>query len=82
MVIIVIFNILAKAVYIYILFSRTVGVVTYIMLTGHFPFAGDSKQETFLNISQLNLDFPDNLFENVSQEAQDFITQLCVLDPR
>ena len=55
--------------------------MAYITLTGHFPFAGDSKQETFLNISQLNLDFPDSLFENISQEAQDFITELCVLNP-
>lgn len=48
-------------------------MLVYVMLTGHSPFMGDTKQETFLNISQLNYDFPDDLFEAISPEAVDFM---------
>jgi len=46
------------------------------MLTGCVPFAGNSKQETMLNISQVNLDFPDELFASISTDAVDFIRAL------
>ncbi|XP_071957750.1 serine/threonine-protein kinase 17A-like [Antedon mediterranea] len=59
----------------------SVGVLTYVMLTGISPFLGESKQETLLNISQINLEFPEDIFEEISEEAQDFIQRLCVKDP-
>lgn len=55
----------------------SVGVLAYVLLSGFSPFGGDTKQETFLNISQCNLSFPDEDFENISPEAMDFIK--CVL---
>jgi len=51
------------------------------MLTGHSPFAGESRQETLLNISQVNLEFPDELFGSVSESAIDFISRLLVKQP-
>lgn len=51
----------------------SVGVLAYVLLTGCSPFGGDTKQETFLNISQCALTFPDELFEDVSPLAIDFI---------
>ncbi|XP_048414763.2 serine/threonine-protein kinase 17A isoform X2 [Stegostoma tigrinum] len=39
------------------------------------------KQETFLNISQLNLSFTEDDFENISKKAIDFIKTLLVKDP-
>jgi len=51
-------------------------VLAYVMLTGCAPFAGSSKQETMLNIAQVNLDFPDELFASVSSDAADFIRRL------
>jgi len=51
-------------------------VLAYVMLTGCAPFTGNSKQETMLNISQVNLDFPDDLFASVSADAVDFIRRL------
>ncbi|XP_030381427.1 death-associated protein kinase related [Scaptodrosophila lebanonensis] len=51
----------------------SVGVLAYVLLSGFSPFGGDTKQETFLNISQCALTFPDNLFGGVSQAAIDFI---------
>jgi len=56
-------------------------VLVYVMLTGCSPFAAETKQETFLNISQVNLDFPDDLYEDISNEAVDFITCLLVREP-
>ena len=57
-------------------------MLAYVMLTGHSPFAGDSRQETLLNISQVNLDFPEDLFSVVSKSAIDFISRLLVKQPR
>lgn len=59
----------------------SVGVLVYVLLTGHSPFGGDTKQETFLNISQGQVDFPEDLFNNVSTQAIDFITHLLIVDP-
>ena len=54
----------------------------YVLLTGCSPFGGDSKQETFSNITQCRLDFPEELFEEISQEAQDLMIKLMVKEPR
>lgn len=51
------------------------------MLTGCSPFAGDTTQETYLNISQVNLDFPDELFENISKDAMNFMRSVLIKDP-
>ncbi|XP_076465553.1 serine/threonine-protein kinase 17B-like [Babylonia areolata] len=60
----------------------SLGVLAYVMLTACSPFAGDSQQETFCNISQVKLDFPDDLFSHISPHAEDFIRKLLVKDPR
>ncbi|XP_045103265.1 death-associated protein kinase related-like [Portunus trituberculatus] len=59
----------------------SVGVLAYVLLTGHSPFGGNTKQETFLNISQGHVDFPEELFEGVSEPAMDFITRLLIVEP-
>jgi serine/threonine kinase 17 len=59
-----------------------VGVLAYELLSGYSPFAGDNKQETFCNISQCCLSFPDELFDGVSSNAKDFIQATLVKDPR
>jgi len=63
-------------------FSRSLGVTTYVLLTGFSPFGGETDQETFQNISLGEVDFPEELFEDISVQAKDFVAKLLVLDPR
>ncbi|XP_063281476.1 serine/threonine-protein kinase 17A-like [Pelobates fuscus] len=60
----------------------SVGVLTYVMLTGESPFLGDTKQETFLNISQVNIEYSQGVFEGISDQAVDFIKSLLIKNPR
>lgn len=60
----------------------SLGVLVYVMLTACSPFAGDNQQETFCNITQVKVDFPDDLFSHISPMAIDFIKKLLVKDPR
>lgn len=59
----------------------SIGVLTYVMLTGVSPFLGDNKQETFLNISQMSLSYSEEEFDVVSESAIDFIKTLLVKKP-
>lgn len=56
-------------------------MLAYVMLTGISPFLGDDKQETFLNISQMNLSYSEEEFNVVSESAIDFIKTLVVKKP-
>ncbi|XP_037075459.1 death-associated protein kinase related-like [Pollicipes pollicipes] len=59
----------------------SIGVLAYVLLSGHSPFGGDTKQETFCNIAQGQLDFPEELFADTSQAALDFMTALLLVEP-
>ncbi|NXQ15577.1 ST17A kinase, partial [Peucedramus taeniatus] len=59
----------------------SIGVLAYVMLTGISPFLGDDKQETFLNISQMNVSYSGEDFDLVSESAVDFIKTLLVRKP-
>uniref|UniRef100_W5MDZ0 Myosin light chain kinase 3 n=1 Tax=Lepisosteus oculatus TaxID=7918 RepID=W5MDZ0_LEPOC len=58
----------------------SVGVITYMLLSGLSPFLGDNDTETMNNILHGNWDFDAEAFENVSSEAKDFISRLLVLE--
>jgi serine/threonine kinase 17 len=59
----------------------SVGVLAYVLLSGCSPFGSDDKQETFLNITQCSLTFPEELFEDVSDDAIDFMKTTMRLKP-
>uniref|UniRef100_A0A3Q2TSJ4 Serine/threonine-protein kinase 17A n=1 Tax=Fundulus heteroclitus TaxID=8078 RepID=A0A3Q2TSJ4_FUNHE len=54
----------------------SIGVLAYVMLTGISPFLGDDKQETFLNISQLNVSYGAEELRQLDQAALSFIQML------
>uniref|UniRef100_A0A672HAW6 Serine/threonine-protein kinase 17A n=1 Tax=Salarias fasciatus TaxID=181472 RepID=A0A672HAW6_SALFA len=56
----------------------SIGVLAYVMLTGVSPFLGDDKQETFLNISQLNVSYGE---EELDRAAVAFIQTLLRKQP-
>uniref|UniRef100_A0A9J7XSP5 non-specific serine/threonine protein kinase n=1 Tax=Cyprinus carpio carpio TaxID=630221 RepID=A0A9J7XSP5_CYPCA len=60
----------------------SIGVITYILLSGASPFLGDSKQETLANISAVNFEFDEDFFGSTSELAKSFIRQLLVKDTR
>ncbi|TTL57250.1 Serine/threonine-protein kinase 17A [Bagarius yarrelli] len=60
----------------------SIGVLTYVMLTGVSPFLGDENQETYLNISQCDVDYSQDIFHGISSLAVDFIQSLLHLEPR
>ncbi|KAG7334796.1 hypothetical protein KOW79_001392 [Hemibagrus wyckioides] len=60
----------------------SIGVLTYVMLTGESPFLGDEKKETYLNVSKGIVDYSEEVFEGISHLAVDFLKSLLKLDPR
>ncbi|KAJ8271406.1 hypothetical protein COCON_G00102650 [Conger conger] len=56
----------------------SVGVITYMLLSGLSPFLGDNDTETMNNILHSNWDFDAEAFENVSEEAKDFVSRLLI----
>uniref|UniRef100_A0A667HQJ6 Death-associated protein kinase 1 n=1 Tax=Lynx canadensis TaxID=61383 RepID=A0A667HQJ6_LYNCA len=60
----------------------SIGVITYILLSGASPFLGDTKQETLANVSAVNYEFEEEYFSNTSALAKDFIRRLLVKDPK
>lgn len=60
----------------------SLGVLSYVMLSGVSPFLDESPEETCVNICRLDFCFPDEYFCNVSQTARDFMSSVLQQDPR
>ncbi|KAM9294031.1 death-associated protein kinase 2-like [Gastrophryne carolinensis] len=60
----------------------SVGVITYILLSGLSPFQGETDAETLTNVVNGNYEFDDRIFKDTSEMAKDFIRQLLLKDPR
>ncbi|XP_039982175.1 serine/threonine-protein kinase 17A isoform X1 [Xiphias gladius] len=60
----------------------SIGVLAYVMLTGISPFLGENKQETFLNISQLNVSYTEEELQQLDQAALSFIQMLLRKQPQ
>ncbi|XP_020027550.1 myosin light chain kinase 2, skeletal/cardiac muscle [Castor canadensis] len=60
----------------------SLGVITYMLLSGLSPFLGDDDTETLNNVLSANWYFDEETFEAVSDEAKDFVSNLIVKDQR
>lgn len=49
-------------------------------LSGYSPFAGENDLETFVNITEGGFDYEDEVWNDISDDAKDFITKLMVKD--
>ncbi|XP_068452433.1 triple functional domain protein-like [Clinocottus analis] len=59
----------------------SLGVVTYVVLSGASPFLDESLEETCLNICRLDFSFPEDYFQGVSASARDFVRLLLRGEP-
>lgn len=57
------------------------GVLTYVLLSGLMPFGGETDHETLCNISNVDWEFDEDSFEEISSDARDFIEKLLTLHP-
>ncbi|TWW80202.1 Myosin light chain kinase, smooth muscle [Takifugu flavidus] len=58
----------------------SIGVICYILLSGLSPFMGDNDNETLSNVTSATWDFEDEAFDEISENAKDFITNLLKKD--
>ncbi|XP_070702256.1 death-associated protein kinase 2 [Pempheris klunzingeri] len=59
----------------------SIGVITYILLSGLSPFQGETDEETLKNIIAMNYEFDARHFSMTSSMAKDFIEKLLVKNP-
>ena len=57
----------------------SIGVVCYILVSGHVPFMGKTKEETLHLIKQGKIKWPKNT-ANLSKSCKDFISSLLCVD--
>ncbi|XP_055001779.1 myosin light chain kinase 3 isoform X2 [Sorex araneus] len=56
----------------------SVGVITYMLLSGLSPFLGETDAETMNFIVNCSWDFDAETFEGLTEEAKDFVSRLLV----
>jgi len=59
----------------------SVGVICYILLCGFPPFYGNSDQQIFEKIMKANYDFPSPDWDEITDDAKEFIQAILVLEP-
>lgn len=59
----------------------SIGVITYILLSGLSPFQGETDAETLSNVLDGAYEFEEHYFSQTSEMAKDFIRQLLVKEP-
>ena len=56
----------------------SIGIITYMLLSGRAPFSGKSKEDLQNAIRNKNIDLNKPYFEKISPEAKDFILRCCI----
>ncbi|XP_067145351.1 LOW QUALITY PROTEIN: obscurin-like [Centruroides vittatus] len=59
----------------------SVGVITYLLLSGISPFLAENDMETLKKVQQGKINFFPDAFTGVSDDAKDFMSKLLVFDP-
>jgi len=59
----------------------SIGVITYILLCGYPPFYGDTDTEIFESVRIGDFDFPSPDWDDISQDAKEFIIALLKKNP-
>ncbi|XP_063749336.1 myosin light chain kinase, smooth muscle-like isoform X2 [Eleginops maclovinus] len=60
----------------------SIGVISYILLSGESPFQGNNEAETLALVTAANFEFDQESFEDISDQAKDFISSLLKKDRR
>lgn len=60
----------------------SIGVICFILLSGESPFQGNNDAETFSLVTAASFEFDPESFEDISDEAKDFISSLLKKDQR
>uniref|UniRef100_A0A8C7STJ2 Myosin light chain kinase, smooth muscle-like n=1 Tax=Oncorhynchus mykiss TaxID=8022 RepID=A0A8C7STJ2_ONCMY len=60
----------------------SIGVICFILLSGELPFQGNSDAETLSLVTAARYEFDQESFEDISDQAKDFITSLLKKDTR
>ncbi|AWP03996.1 myosin light chain kinase 2 skeletal/cardiac muscle-like [Scophthalmus maximus] len=58
----------------------SLGVITYMLLSGLCPFLGDDDNQTLNNILACQWNFEEQEFIDTSEEAKDFISRLLIVN--
>ncbi|XP_075169287.1 obscurin isoform X4 [Haematobia irritans] len=59
----------------------SVGLITYVLLSGFNPFRGSNDRETLQRIKEGHWDFSDSIWTHISDDGRDFIKRLLVYSP-
>ncbi|KAM4598463.1 myosin light chain kinase, smooth muscle isoform 2-T2 [Polymixia lowei] len=60
----------------------SIGVICYILLSGESPFQGSSDTETLALVTAAQWEFDEESFEEITEQAKDFISSLLNKDTR
>jgi len=60
----------------------SVGVITYVLLSGFPPFYSENIKDLFQQIMIAKYDFPAQYWDHVSENAKDFVRKLLVRNPQ
>ena len=58
----------------------SLGVILYYLITGEFPFEGNTKEEIFKKIKNDEIDYSSSKFNSVSEECKYFLSKLLEKD--
>jgi len=60
----------------------SLGVLLFVLLSGDFPFDGESRTELFDKIQNSKYSFKSEVWANITDEAKHFISKLMTKDPK